>query len=197
MARINFKADKTAESTGGGGGSLTPKVRGIYNLQIMEASDGQVCGPEAKNAGAPRTNFRMEIADDDERGQLGQWVYHNVNWIARGTGEKAAGGHGMAVHFLHATNMPFDGEFDFDEQDFTTQGHALIQALLEVEPYDKVKDGRTYENEKYVIREIYTDTNPAPEELPPERAPRKQKAAPAAAGKNGNMVQRDLEEVPF
>lgn len=196
MARIQFKPDQEAETmSGGGGGSVAEKIRGIYTLQICEASDG-VKIKEGKNAGVPRTNFRLEVADDDERGQLGQWVYHAVNWIPRGPETKAAGGHGMAVHFLHATNMPFDREFDFDEQDFTQEGHAIIRALLEVEPYEKVKDGKTYHNEKYVVREIYTDTNPEPTELPP---PPKKKAVNGARPpiKAGATQEELLEEVPF
>lgn len=200
MTRIKFNADKEAETTGGGGGKFTPKQRGIYWLQIMEASDGDVTSDKAKNPGVPITKFRLEVADDDERGQLGAHVYHSVTWIPRGTGEKAAKGHGMAVHWLHATKMPYEGAFDFDEQDFLQEGHAMIRALLEVETYDKLgTDGKTYTNEKFDVREIYTDTNPEPAELP--QPPTKRAKAPAGAKPGAQYVKDGAgkleEEVPF
>lgn len=202
MAKIKFRADSKEESvSGGGGGKFAPKVRGIYNLQIVEASDGEVTSQQAKNPGVPITKFRLEVADDDERGQLGAYVYHSVTWLPPGTK-----GHGMAVHWLHATNMPYDGAFDFDEQDFLAQDHALVRALLEVEEYDKVKDGVTYVNEKFVVREVYTDTHPAPDELPPPRKA-KEPAHPGLARTAGKpptggprrseATQAELEEVPF
>lgn len=185
MARINFNADKESESVGGGGGNkFAPKVRGFYALQICEASDGQVTSDKAKTPGVPITKFRLEVADDDSRDQLGAHVYHNVVWTPRGSEEKAKPGHGMAVHWLHATNMTFSGEFDFDEQDFLQAEHAMVHALLEVEQYQTVKSGRTYNNEKYVIREVYTEAHPQPDELP---VPPKPKVS-APAQTNGNRV---------
>lgn len=181
MARIKFKADGTSESAGAGGGGFAKKVRGIYTLQICEVSDGEKTSAQAKNPGVDMTKFRMEIADDDERGQLGAHVYHNVAWIPRGDEEKARGGHGIAVHFLHAVKMDYDGEFDFDEQDFLQPSYAMLRALLEVEDYQKQgAGGRTFTNEKYVIRELYTDAHPEPDELPAPREPRKA-AVPADA----------------
>lgn len=175
MARISFKADKGSESVGGGSGNkFAAKVRGFYTLQICEVSNGKLTSDTAKNPKTPMTNFRLEVADDDSRDQLGAHVYHNVTWIPRGTEEKAKPGHGMAVHWLHACHMPFDGQFSFDEDDFLKAEHAMVHVLLEVEPYKTVKGGRTYNNEKYVIREVYTEDHPQPDTLP---EPPKPKAA--------------------
>lgn len=203
MARIAFTADKESESTGaGGGGKFPPKVRGFYRLQVCEASDGQVTKPTAKNPNVPITNFRLEVADDDERGAIGAHVYHNVTWIPRGTEEKARAGHGMAVHWLHACRMPFDGAFNFDEQDFLKPEHAVVHALLEVEEYEKAgtQPGQVFVNEKFVIREVYTDAHPQPAELPP--APKKKEARPArahagAGAPAGRVAAPFDEDVPF
>lgn len=203
MARIAFTADKEAESTGaGGGGKFPPKIRGFYKLQICEASDGQKTKPTAKNPNVPITNFRLEVATDDERGALGAHVYHNVTWIDRGTEEKARAGHGMAVHWLHACKMPFDGAFNFDEQDFLKPEHAIVHALLEVEPYEKAgtQPGQVFINEKFVIREVYTDAHPQPDELPPAPKPKAARAAgaPAMAGvAAGGTAAPFSDEVPF
>lgn len=174
MAKIAYAADKAQESTEGGGGSkYPPKVRGFYWLQIMEASDGKVTSDQAKNPGVPMTNFRMEVADEGD--QQGAYVYHSVTWLPPMKDGKPNPGHGMAVHFLHATKMPYDGKFTFDEQDFLDEKHSMIEALLEVEPYTNSKG---YENESYKIREIYTDDHPRPDKLP--EPPKARTARPPA-----------------
>lgn len=186
-----MKANKNEESVGGGGGFS--KERGIYTLWIMEASDGKKTSDQAKNPDVSMTNFRLEVADDDGRGAMGAYVYHSVTWLAPGVK-----GHGMAVHWLHATQMPYDGEFDFDEQDFLEGPHKILRALLEVEPYESKKldaEGHPYRNEKFVIREIYTDTNPEPAELPPPPRARAAKAKPAAAA--AHAASDDGQEPPW
>lgn len=196
MARIKFEADKDAESTGGGGGNnFAPKVRGFYKLQICEVSNGEVTSANAKTPGVPITKFRLEVAEGD---QIGAYVYHNVVWTPRGTEEKAKPGHGMAVHWLHATSMPFSGKFDFDEDDFLKPEHALINALLEVEPYEKIVSGKSYTNEKYVIREVYTEAHPQPDELPPPPKPKAPRAAVGAVAPAGAVAGRKVDDdVPF
>lgn len=194
MARININANKK-EETARGGSEFVERVRGIYNLEIIEASNGLVTSSTAKNPGVPMTKFKLEIADDDERGQFGQHVTHYVTWLNAGVK-----GHGMAVHFLHATNMPYDGQFEFDEQDFLALEHRKIRALLELESYNGTsidpKTGKPYINWAYRIREIYTDTNPEPAELPP---PYKGKATATAATSARQAVETvgDAQEVPW
>jgi len=165
MARINYMGDAQAEKTQQG--QFNPAPRGIYTLQIADHSDGEVTRG-GKNPGTPITKLECEIADDGEH--FGKRVWHNVTWIPRGTGEKANPGHGMAVHFLHAVGLQYDGEFSFEESDF--QGRRF-RALLGVTTYDKVVNGRTYTNEKNFIEEVYTEQHPEPNELPALRAPRK------------------------
>lgn len=188
MAKIHFKADKTAESAGGGQ-RFSAAPRGIYTLQIAEHSDGEVT-TGGKYVGTPITKFVLEIADEGPH--FGKKVWHNVTWIPRGSGEKANGGHGIAVHFLHAVEMDFDGEFDFDESDF--QGR-MFRALLGVETYTK----GDYVNEKNVIEEIYSEGHPEPKELPAARPAAASKPAngkPAAAPKQATK-QPELDDVPF
>lgn len=184
MARINMHADAKEENSGGGGNTYVPAPRGIYTLQISDHSDGKKTSMTAKNPGVAMTNFTCEISDQGP--DFGKKVWHNVTWL-----QKGVKGHGMAVHFLHAVGMTFDGDFSFDESEF--QGLSF-RALLEVESYQskKVDDGgKPYINEKNVIREIYTDTNPEPSDLPVE------KIASSMVRKYGNVVTSIKDEVPF
>lgn len=197
MAEIDFDADAQAESAPGtgGGGNFSPAPRGIYTLQVADHSDGEKT-QGGKNPGTPITKMTCEIADDGEH--FGKRVWHNVTWIPRGTGEKANAGHGMAVHFLHAVGLPFDGKFKLNESEL--QGRTF-RALLGITTYDKVVNGRTYTNEKNFIEEVYTESHPEPDELPTPRAQRK--AAPKDARQAFNDKQADgsgaatEEAVPF
>lgn len=185
MATIRYKADKGAESAPGNGGDFSPAPRGIYTLELMNHSDGEVT-QGGKYPGTPITKLVCEIADEDSD-YLGRKVWHNVTWIPRGTGEKANPGHGIAVHFLHAVGLPFDGEFDLEESDL--QGRRF-RALLGVTTYQKVVGGRAYTNEKNFIEAIYTEAHPEPDELPTPRKPREVR-------QGVQERQAEGEEVPF
>ena len=203
MAEIDFDADKEAESVGGGGGGaqFSPAPMGIYTLQIADHTDGERT-QGGKNPGTPITKMTCEIADDGEH--FGKRVWSNVTWIPRGTGGKANAGHGMAVHFLHAVGLPFDGKFKLNESEL--QGRTF-RALLGITTYDKVVNGRTYTNEKNFIEQVYTDEHPAPDVLPPPRIPKKQatisdpnltRGAGGAARSNPGDADWTVEEpVPF
>lgn len=191
MGRIQFKGRSEDATVGGGsGGNFEPAPRGFYMLQIADHSENQRT-TGGKYPGTPITKFVVEIADEGEH--CGKKVWHNVTWIPRGSGEKPQGGHGMAVHFLHAVGMQAQGdEFDFEEADFQSR---KFTALLEIEPYEKIVNGRTYTNYKNVIREIYSENHPQPDELPPPPAPKK--AAPAKPSPETAGRDMDLEGVPF
>jgi hypothetical protein len=178
MARINYKGDAQAENASG---QFAPAPRGIYTLQIADYSDGEVT-QGGKNPGTPITKLQCEIVDEGEH--FGKLVWHNVVWIPRGSGEKANPGHGIAVHFLHAVGLQYDGEFSFEESEL--QGRRF-RALLGVTTYNKVVNGQTYTNEKNFVEEIYTEEHPEPDELPANtQKPRK----------NRHEVTDD-EDVPF
>ena len=194
MVRINYRSDANAENTGqGGNAQFSPAPRGVYTLQIADFSDGEVT-QGGKNPGTPITKLTCEIADEGEH--FGKRVWHNVVWVPRGNGEKANPGHGMAVHFLHAVGLQYDGEFSFEESDL--QGRTF-RALLGVAAYDKVVNGRTYSNEKNFVEELFTDQHPEPasDELPPPRRPRSAGAAKSAAKPNAEAHQPESDEVPF
>lgn len=197
----DFDLSGEQESTGGGGGGdFAAAPRGIYTLQVSDYAPGKT-GPSAKNAGAHLTKLTLEIADEGDC--FGKKVWHNLTWIPKGKP-----GHGILVHFLHALGLPFDGRVNIAATEREMQGKTL-RALLEVDTYDKVKDGRTYTNEKNVIREVYTEAHPEPDELPPPPKPRAtaprsgNPAASHAAGQSptgGPARSGDdlgLEEVPF
>ncbi len=191
MAEIDFDADAEAESvSGGGGGNFSPAPRGIYTLQVADHSDGERT-QGGKNPGTPITKITCEIADEGEH--FGKKVWHNVVWIPRGNGEKANAGHGMAVHFLHAVGLPFDGKFKLSESDF--QGRTF-RALLGITTYDKVFNGRTYTNEKNFIEELYTKKHPEPanDELPAPRKDARQTLKDKQVAAHGAVSE---DEVPF
>jgi len=193
MAEIDFDADAKTESTAGagGGGNFSPAPRGIYTLQIADHSDG-LRTQSGKYIGTPITKLTCEIADECEH--FGKRVWHNVTWIPRGTGEKANSGHGMAVHFLHAVGLPFDGKFKFAESDL--QGRTF-RALLGITTYDKVVNGKTYTNEKNFIEEVYTEAHPEPTELPAPRSSRKEARQTPKGSQAEQPETADGDPVPF
>lgn len=193
MARINYRGDAEAETTQQGGNDyFKPAPRGIYTLQIADYSEGEVT-QGGKNPRTPITKLICEIADEGEH--FGKRVWHNVVWIPRGTGAKPNPGHGIAVHFLHAVGLQYDGEFFFEESDL--QGRRF-RALLGVTTYEKVVNGQTYTNEKNFIEEIYTEQHPEPNELP---APHKDNPKGTRELLKHKQVERhevgDEEDVPF
>lgn len=186
---LSFKGDEAAETTGGGGGgNFTAAPRGVYWLQIVEAKLTKT-GPNAKNPGVPMLQFVLEVADDDARDALGKKVWHNVTLIPRGNGEKAAGGHGIAVHWFKATKMRMDGK-PFKIEDFLEQDHSMVQGFLEEDSYTKGQ----YTNASNKLVQVYTDTHPAPTSEAEWPEPPKKKAAPAAGAQRS---QAEMDEVPF
>lgn len=197
MAIIRFSG-KAADATAGGGGGqkFHAAPRGIYTLAIADHSEGELtkAGPGAKYPGTPITKLTCEIAEGE---YLGCKVWHNVTWIPRGDGEKPNPGHGIAVHFLHALGFEKDlDNFEFQESDLQGQ---TFRALLEVETYEKKgTDGRTYTNEKNVIREIYSDNHREPAELPapPAKKPANLGGHPEVShviGKTGREVRENKQ----
>lgn len=152
MARINYKADKQAESSE----NYKPAPRGVYTLQIVDYSDGEVT-KSGKYPGTPMTKLVCEIAEHGEH--FGKRIWHNVVWVPRGSGAKANPGHGIAVHFLHAVGMNYDGEFEFDESEL--QGRTF-RALVGIKKYEKNIDGKKVIYERNYIEQIYSEGHPEP-----------------------------------
>ncbi|MEM3356875.1 MAG: hypothetical protein QW166_03505 [Candidatus Bathyarchaeia archaeon] len=180
MARINYKADSKAEASE----QYNPAPEGIYTLQIVEHSDGEVT-KGGKYPGTPMTKLICEIADKGEH--FGKRIWHNVVWVPRGNGKKANSGHGIAVHFLHAIGLPYDGEFEFDESEL--QGRTF-RALVGIKTYEKLIDGKKVVCEKNYIKQVYTENHPEPKTLP---------ILPEIAKKFKARIEEDDKdiEVPF
>ena len=175
MANWKMKADASEESVGGGG-NFEPAPRGIYTIQVANYKDKKT------TTGRDMVVLECEIADQGP--EFGKKVWHNV--VAIPKGEK---GHGIMVHSLHAFGLAHDGNLDFDTSEF--QGRTA-RVLLGVEPYTKVKDGKTYTNDVNRVEALYTDNNPEPKEVPAARVVK------AAEAKNGtSKVEAELGEVPF
>lgn len=174
MARINYKADANAEQNE----QYKPAPRGIYTLQISDYSDGEVT-KTGKHPGTPMTKLICEICDEGEH--FGKKVWHNVVWVPPGRA-----GHGLAVHFLHAVGLPYDGEFEFDESEL--QGRRF-RALVGVKTYDKINEGQKITCEKNYIEEVYTEKHTEPKTLPiPIKIAEKLKKA---------VVHDEDVEIPF
>lgn len=190
---VAFKGDAADETTeGSGGGGFTAAPRGVYWLQIVDAKKTKT-SPQAKNPGVPLLKFILEVADDDSRDALGKKVWHSVALIARGNDEKAAKGHGMAVHWFKACKLPLDGK-PFDIDVFVREGHCMVHAFLEEDSYEKVVNGKTFTNPCNKIREVYTDTHPAPQseaDWPPLPKPKPVKK-PAAGGAGKGDIDEEL-----
>jgi hypothetical protein len=187
-----MRADAAEETKTTGNGDFDPAPRGIYTLQVADYSqDRRTTG--GKNPGTPYTSFTCEIADQGPF--FGKRVWHTVVWIQKGEAGKPRPGHGLCVRFLHAVGMAYDGALNFDEADF--QGRTF-RALLEVEPYVRVVNGKSYTNHKNVVRELYTENHPEPAELPPPQVPKAAKPGTEAAKTAGVASDaQDLEEAPF
>lgn len=170
-----MEADAAAESAGASKGNKFPVApRGIYTVQVADYKDGTT------KTGKPMVSLTCEIADGPEMGKRAGFV--NVVRIAKG--EK---GHGIMVHQLHSFGLEHDGKISLDTSDFQGQ---TAQALVGVEQFEKVVNGKTYINERNFIEELYSAGHPAPKELP---VPKVQKAVA------GNPAAKDPleEEVMF
>lgn len=163
MGKWKGEADAAAETAGGGGGNKFPAApRGIYTIQVADFTEGKT-----KETNRDKVDLQCEIANEGE--YLGRRVYVTITHIPKG--EK---GHGIMIHTLHAFGLALDGSYDFDLSEL--QGRQA-RALLGVEVREKVKDGRTYQNEVNVVEALYTEKHPEPAEIPAAKAP----AAPRAS----------------
>ena len=179
MAQWKVQSDEEAE-TGGGGSRFTPAPRGVYTIQVANVKDGYT-----QITRRPKVDLECEIADQGP--EFGKKVWMTVTNIPKG--EK---GHGFLVRSLHA--FGFEGDvMDFDTGDFQAR---QARALLGVEDYEKVVDGRTYKNQRNVVEELYTKNHPEPKELPEPRQRTNTKPTPAPAAVDAkNHVEMD--SIPF
>jgi hypothetical protein len=149
---------------------------------------------KVESNGRDKVSLMCEIADDGP--EFGKRVWVTITQIPKG--EK---GHGIMIHNLHAFGIGLDGNYEFDPVS-DLQGKQA-RALLGVEPYVKVKDGRTYNNERNFVEELYTEGHPEPATLPAAPAAKTTTPAakpgpqPSAAVRKVFAKRPEQEEVPF
>lgn len=162
MGRINMRADASQES---GGYPLAEP--GEYFLRVKRVKDGTT-----------RTNRQkvdLLISILDEEGVEVGSAFHTVTFIPEGQP-----GHGIWLHVNHALGLPYDGEVDFDTDDYLGKEcrGRVIQDTYEGKTRNK-------------IEEFYVEDDGNQEAPAPAAAPAPAKAAAPAA------TPAPLEEVPF
>jgi hypothetical protein len=135
--RIKLKANAADEIAGGTG----PFPEGEYTLAVT--------GVEDKETQTGRNMVKMELTVETGS-QKGRKMWHNLTFIPEG--DK---GHGFTVRALHALGLKFDGNLDFDTQEFV--GRAF-KANVGIE--DREWNGKTYHNN--IIREFLVDAEATP-----------------------------------
>ncbi len=99
MARIQMRADATKET-----GDFSPVPDGEYVLACTGVQD------KTTQTGRDMVNLELTVEDGEFKGRK---LWTNVTMIPDGEP-----GHGMMVHALHAFGMPFDGDLDFETEEF-------------------------------------------------------------------------------
>ncbi len=83
-------------------------------MGLKSAEDGVTATENAYN----NTLFILEVLD--EGASKGLTMPLSVTWIPKGRK-----GHGFCLQFLKAIGVPFDGELDFDTDDFVAEGRTF------------------------------------------------------------------------
>ena len=115
MARIQLKAN-AAE---GEQGNFPPIPEGEYVLACADVKD------RTTKTGRAMATLELIVADGPYEGRK---LWHNVTMIPAGEA-----GHGLLVQALKAFGLAFDGQLDFDTQDFKGQG---CRAKVVVKTYE-------------------------------------------------------------
>lgn len=109
--RVQLSADASQEAKG-----FEPLPEGYYFVTVKKVTDGTA------KSGRPMALLELEVNDGPWKNRK---LWHNVTFIAKG--EK---GHGFTVQVLKAFGLQFDGDLDFDTQDFrgqTAQAHVGVE----------------------------------------------------------------------
>lgn len=162
--RIQMRANAADESRG-----FEPLPLGEYILTCT--------GVEDKTTRTGRNMVVLELTVSEGQYERRK-VWHNVTFIAEG--EK---GHGMMVHALHAFGLQYDGDLDFDTEEFRG---CSCKATLDVE--ESEYDGRLIR--KNVVRDFHTENHGSA--APPASA--KEQLTSKQVAKHGAS---NSEKVPF
>lgn len=111
MAQVHMQAD------GSQAGAFPVASEGDYYVVVREKRDGTT-----KDSGRQKVDLIFEIQDQQGR-KLGS-VWHTLTFIPAG-----ASGHGMWLHANHALGLPYDGELNYDTDDYlgaSCEAHVVI-----------------------------------------------------------------------
>lgn len=175
MAQVSMRANKDQES--GGYPIADP---GDYFLKVKSKKDGTT------KTNRQKVDLLIGIYDDNGN-EVGS-CFHTVTFISEGEP-----GHGIWLHVNHALGLPYDGEVDFDTQDYVDA--ECRGRVIQDEYNGKIKNK---------IEEFYTEDEAplAGSGSPPAKAeaPATEVSEPPPAKKRNATPPKDkvdLEEVPF
>jgi len=140
--RVNIDADGTQAT---GGFALVPE--GEYFIKVSEKKDGMTKSKRQK----VDLLFNIEDAHGSKLGSC----WHTLTFIP-----KNEPGHGMMLYANRCLGMPFDGQLDFDTDEYL---YRSCKALVVQDTYE----GKTKNKVKYFITdEIVSSNGPAPNAQP-------------------------------
>jgi len=170
MAQVRMRADRSQES-----GSYPIADPGDYFLRVKEKTDGKT-GRDAKNPNCQKVDLIISILDDRNE-EVGS-VFHTVTFIPEGRK-----GHGIWLHVNHALGLPYDGEVDFDTDEYLDKecrGRVIVDTY----------NGKT----RNKIEEFYVeDEGEEKKETPPPS----RETSRSRQDEQPDPANTDLEEVPF
>ena len=173
MARIQMRADATKES-----GDFSPVPDGEYVLACTGVQDKRT------QKGRDMVNIELTVEDGEYKGRK---LWANITFIPEGEP-----GHGMMVHALHAFGFPYDGDLDFDTQDFRGRC-AKAQVIKTTYTDDKTGDVKPKNEVKNWITENHGSAAPQKADVQSSVADGKT----IAPGAPVNIKNSKGEECPF
>lgn len=137
-----------------GGNVVAPA--GTYTLKIKKVFDTDREGNvKVTKNGDPMVSVLCEIDDTGE--YLGGTVWHNVTFLGRNEDGTAKKGAGMAIHFLKTIGQEWEGDFEWDSDDWIG---ATFRAKLKV---TKDKSGQPRNEIAYLLDDEKPEDKPQDE----------------------------------